>query len=82
MARFPIGSTFRPGFEDCYYNSYILFLPYSELDQKDGEYQLGLNARIYDEVTKTFLASSSDAFFRYYPKWESYARREHHLTHC
>ena len=60
-----IGSTFRPGFEDCYYNSYILFLPYSELDQKDGEYRLGLNARIYDEVTKTFLASSSDVFFRY-----------------
>ncbi len=60
-----VGSTFRPGFEDSYYNSYILFLPYSELDQKDGEYQLGLNARIYDEVTKTFLTTSPDFSFRY-----------------
>ncbi len=60
-----VGSTFRPGFEDCYYNNYILFLPYSELDQKDGEYRLGFNAKVYDEITKTFLASSPDIFFHY-----------------
>lgn len=60
-----IGSTFRPNFEDCYYNNYILFLPYVELDQKDGEYRLGFTAKIYDEVTKTFLASTPDFFFRY-----------------
>lgn len=60
-----VGSTFRPGFEDCYYNNYILFLPYNELDQKDGEYRLGFNAQIYDEVTKTFLACSTDTFFHY-----------------
>jgi hypothetical protein len=41
-----------PNFEDCYYNNYILFLPYVELDQKDGEYRLGFTAKIYDEVTK------------------------------
>ena len=60
-----VGSTFRPGFEDTYYNNYILFMPYSELDQKDGDYRLGFNARVYDEVTKTFLATSPDAFFHY-----------------
>lgn len=60
-----VGSTFQPGFEETFYNNYILFLPYSELDQKDGEYRLGLNTMIYDDVTKTFLASSPEVFFRY-----------------
>ncbi|NMB61952.1 MAG: hypothetical protein GYA18_06390, partial [Chloroflexi bacterium] len=30
-----------------------------------GEYRLGFTAKIYDEVTKTFLASTPDFFFRY-----------------
>jgi tetratricopeptide (TPR) repeat protein len=66
-----VGSTFKPGFEDCYYNNYILFLPYGELDQKDGDYRLGLNAKVYDEVTKAFLASSPDIFFHYVQNGQS-----------
>ena len=60
-----VGSTFRPGFENCNYDNYILFLPYSELDRKDGEFRLGFNTKIYDEITKTFLTTSPDFFFRY-----------------
>ena len=66
-----VGSTFKPGFEETFYNNYILFMPYSELDQKDGEYRFGFNVQIYDEVTKTFLSSSTDTFFRYVQKAQS-----------
>ena len=60
-----VGSTFKPGFEKTFYNNYILFMPYQELDQQDGEYQFHFTAHIYDEVTKTFLAASQPETFRY-----------------
>lgn len=60
-----VGSTFKPGFVETYYNNYILFMPYSELDQKDGDYKFSFIAQIYDEVTKTFLATSRSEIFRY-----------------
>ncbi len=60
-----VGSTFKPRFEESFYNDYILFMPYCELDQKDGDYQLNFTAQIYDEVTKTFLAASRSETFRY-----------------
>ncbi|MGV8026626.1 MAG: tetratricopeptide repeat protein [Anaerolineaceae bacterium] len=66
-----VGSTFKPGFDETFYNNYILFMPYSELDQKDGDYQFGFNVQIYDEVTKSFLSSSADTFFHYSQKGQS-----------
>ena len=63
-----VGSTFKPGFDEAFYNNYILFMPYSELDQKDGDYTLGFTVKIYDEVTQTFLASSPNMLFRYNQK--------------
>ena len=60
-----VGSTFKPGFDNTYYNDYILFMPYSELDQKDGEYKLNLTVHIYDEVTRSFLAAWPKTPFRY-----------------
>ena len=60
-----VGSTFKPGFDNTYYNDYILFMPYSELDQKDGEYRLSLTVHIYDEVTRSFLAAWPNISFRY-----------------
>lgn len=60
-----VGSTFKPRFEESFYNDYILFMPYCELDQKDGDHQLNFTAQIYDEVTKTFLATSRSETFRY-----------------
>ena len=60
-----VGSTFKPGFDNTYYNDYILFMPYSELDQKDGDYKLSLTVHIYDEVTRTFLAAWPNTSFRY-----------------
>ena len=60
-----VGSTFKPGFDNAYYNDYILFMPYSELDQKDGEYRLSLTVHIYDEVTRSFLAAWPNMPFRY-----------------
>lgn len=60
-----VGAAFKPGFDTAYYNDYILFMPYSELDLKDGTYQLSLTPKIYDQVTQTFLAAWPNAPFRY-----------------
>jgi len=60
-----VGSTFKPGFDNTYYNDYILFMPYSELDQKDGDYRLSVTVQIYDEVTRSFLAAWPNTAFRY-----------------
>ena len=60
-----VGSTFKPSFDETFYNDYILFMPYSELDQKDGEYRLSLTVHIYDEVTRSFLAAWPNTPFRY-----------------
>jgi len=60
-----VGSTFTPGFDKCWYNHYILYMPYSELDRPDGSYNLGFDARIYDEITKTFLAATPYATFHF-----------------
>lgn len=66
-----IGSVFTPGYEETFYNNYILFMPYSELDRTDGDHELSFDVRIYDEVTKKFLATSSSAFFRYLQKGQT-----------
>lgn len=63
-----VGSTFKPGFDETFYNNYILFMPYSELDQQDGDYTFNFIIKIYDEVTKTFLASSPYIKFHYSQK--------------
>jgi tetratricopeptide (TPR) repeat protein len=60
-----VGSTFKPGFDNTFYNDYILFMPYSELDQKDGEYKLSLTVHIYDEVTRSFMGAWPNTSFRY-----------------
>lgn len=76
-----VGSLFTPSFDDSYYNSYILFMPYAELDQQDGEHELGVDARIYDEVTKAFLATCTHTTFRYTQKGAS-MRGENLATHA
>lgn len=66
-----VGSTFKPGFDETFYNNYILFMPYSELDQKDGDYTLNFTIKIYDEITKAFLAFSPYIKFHYNQKKDS-----------
>ena len=61
-----VGSTFTPGYDNCAYDNYILFMPYAELDQVDGERDLEFYVRVYDEVTRSFLADSESVRFHYF----------------
>lgn len=53
-----LGSSFTAEFDDVLVNDYILFMPYAELDQPDGNRKLTLNVQIYDDSGKTFIAKS------------------------
>jgi len=60
-----VGSSCTPDFEDALFNDYILFLPYTELDQPDGVRKLQFNVQIYDDSGKTFIAASEPVQFTF-----------------
>lgn len=66
-----VGSVFTPGYDETFYNNYILFMPYSELDQKDGARDLGFYAQLFDEAKNSILATSPYALFRYTQKGQT-----------
>lgn len=61
-----VGTSCTPDFDDALFKDYILFLPYAELDQPDGERKLQFNVQIYDDSGKTFIAKSESAFFTFF----------------
>lgn len=60
-----VGSSCTPDFEDALFNDYILFLPYAELDQPDGNQNLQFNVQIFDDIGKIFIAKSEPIHFAF-----------------
>ncbi len=60
-----VGSSCTPDFEDALFNDYILFLPYAELDQSDGNRNLQFNVQIFDDSGKEFIAKSEPIYFAF-----------------
>ena len=60
-----VGTSFTPDYDDALFNDYILFMPYSELDQPDGIHNLQMDVRIYDDIHENFIAHTRTSLFRF-----------------
>lgn len=57
-----VGGNFTPNYQNCVYNDYVLFMPYSELHCAAGTNYLKFGVQIFEKTSGTWRAFSSSDY--------------------